>query len=818
MADNNRPTGRKKYTISGGEGVHGRGEGLGTGKVGKADYSGAHGTGNSGRTGMTRESLMKGGGSGLLIILVLAFVLFGGGKNFLANLFGGGGEVTPPQPGVISSVVPGPNTPTSSTNMDNTGYAGIPSYIWNSIGAGTSSEWTTTDNNTTVDNTIATGARAKYTKILGNNKDEILLMVYMCGTDLESKNGMATADLMEMLKATYSEKVHIVIYTGGCKNWNNNQISSSKNQIYEITKNGQLIRKVADDGSKTMTDPQTLLSFLNYCKKNYTANRYDLIFWDHGGGSVSGYGYDEKKAMSGSMTLAQIDQALKASGMKFDFIGFDACLMGSVENALMLSKYADYLIASEETEPGIGWFYTNWLTKLANNTSMPTVEIGKNIIDDFVLYCKSQCGNQSATLSIVDLAELAATVPEPLGDFAESLSEMISNKEYKTISKARSSAREFAPSTKIDQVDLVDFALKVGTAEGKKLANALQGAVKYNRTSSGITNAYGISAYFPYRKMSMVDTAVSTFKNIGMDTKYTECIKDYAALGTQAIAGTGGTSSGINSIFGSLGGSSNGYSGGSSLNDLLSGFLGGNFGSIDGLTGSNTGFLFGRSMTKEQTVSYIQDNLFDIENMKWKKNSKGQLVISLPEEQWDLVTGLDLNMFYEWNGGYLDLGIDNVFDFDDQWNLLAPTDKTWLSIDGQIVAYYHESTVGTGDEAIITGVVPAFLNGQRVELILVFDPEHPMGTVAGARYVYEGETETVAKNLYELQVGDKIDFIADFYDKNGEYVDTYYISDQITYTGSFTIGNMNVGKDTARVMYRFTDIYQQTYWTEDIEL
>ena len=118
MADNNRPTGRKKYTISGGEGVHGRGEGLGTGKVGKADYSGAHGTGNSGRTGMTRESLMKGGGSGLLIILVLAFVLFGGGKNFLANLFGGGGEVTPPQPGVISSVVPGPNTPTSSTNME----------------------------------------------------------------------------------------------------------------------------------------------------------------------------------------------------------------------------------------------------------------------------------------------------------------------------------------------------------------------------------------------------------------------------------------------------------------------------------------------------------------------------------------------------------------------------------------------------------------------------------------------------------------------------------------------------------------------------
>ncbi|MBQ6269279.1 MAG: TraB/GumN family protein, partial [Bacteroidetes bacterium] len=33
--------------------------------------------------------------------------------------------------------------------------------------------------------------------------------------------------------------------------------------------------------------------FLNYAKKNYEAKRYGLILWDHGGGAVSGFGYDE---------------------------------------------------------------------------------------------------------------------------------------------------------------------------------------------------------------------------------------------------------------------------------------------------------------------------------------------------------------------------------------------------------------------------------------------------------------------------------------------------------------------------------------------
>jgi hypothetical protein len=105
-----------------------------------------------------------------------------------------------------------------------------------------------------------------------------------------------------------------------------------------------------------MTKPDTLSGFIQWCAQNFPANRNMLIFWDHGGGSVSGYGYDQKFPRPVPCPWAGIDTALAAGGVKFDFIGFDACLMATMETALMTSQYADYLIGSEETEPGVGWY------------------------------------------------------------------------------------------------------------------------------------------------------------------------------------------------------------------------------------------------------------------------------------------------------------------------------------------------------------------------------------------------------------------------------------------------------------------------------
>ena len=93
--------------------------------------------------------------------------------------------------------------------------------------------------------------------------------------------------------------------------------------------------------------------------------------------------------------------------------------MATTENALALSDYADYLIASEETEPGTGWYYTNWLTDLSNNTAISTLDLGKRVVDDFIDESNRSARGQSTTLSLVDLAELKATMPAGLSSFAK---------------------------------------------------------------------------------------------------------------------------------------------------------------------------------------------------------------------------------------------------------------------------------------------------------------------------------------------------------------------------------------------------------------
>ena len=795
--NNNRPRGREKNVTGPGKTVNKRGEGLHTGPVGDSSgYSDRREpSGGSGQRG-TRS------GGGMKLLILLAVVLLGGGGG-LGTLLSGGGQSG------------GQTQPPSQIQQPGQSAGGDLSALLGGLNGGSvSSGWQGGANTGRLNTQVAPEAREKRTKLLGNGRDTATIMVYMCGTDLESRSGMGTSDLQEMLAADLGQNINLLVYTGGCKGWKNNLVSSSANQIWQV-RDGGMVCLQKDLGSVPMTDPDTLTGYIQWCAKNYPADRYELIFWDHGGGSISGYGYDEKFASSGSMGLAGINTALKNAGVTFDFIGFDACLMATAETALMLTPYADYLIASEETEPGVGWYYTNWLTEFGKNTSKPTIEIGQKIVDDFVDVCAQKCRGQLTTLSVIDLAELEKTVPAKLTAFAQSTSQLIQAKEYQTVSGARSGAREFAQSSRIDQIDLVHLARNLGTAEGKALADALLSAVKYNRTSSNMTNAYGVSIYFPYQKLSNVDRAVASYQQIGMDAEYARCIKQFASLEVSGQAASGGTASPLPSLLGTLGG---GAGDAAAVSQLLEAFLGGGFGRIAGLTSDNTAFLDDRALDLEETVQYLSENSLDPGALVWTANGDGTPSITLSEEQWGLVQTLDLNLFYDDGAGYIDMGLDNVYDFDDTGALLGVNDGTWLAIDGQPVAYYHTSTVDDGENYTITGRVPVLHNGQRAELLLAFDNEQPYGYVTGVRAVYTaGETDTVAKSGTELQPGDTLEFLCDYYSYDGGYQDSYLMGEPITVTGDeLTVSDVPLEGGELRCTYRFTDLYNQNWWTPPI--
>ena len=786
----------------------------------------------------------------LIVIAVIAFLLLGG-KNLL---FGGGDNTGSDLTSILTDTSTSTQTQTGTGNGGNSimnllsgfmGSTSSSSYDFSGMlsgltGGGMSGITDTTDLTTTTtnasnssyqqyftttlennsqeaDTTVASGSRDKYTVIKGNNKDTMTILVYMCGADLESQNGMATSDLKEMLNAKISDKVNLIVFTGGARRWRNNVVSSSVNQIYQI-KDGSLTRLVDDAGSSSMTSPNTLASFIKFGRENFPANRMCLIFWDHGGGSVSGYGYDEHYGQGKTMTLAGINDALKAGGVKFDFVGFDTCLMGTVENGLMLNQYADYMIASEESEPGVGWYYTNWLNKVSRNTSLPTVEIGKTIVDDFVEVCDRTCRGQATTLSVVDLAELNATVPKELKEFSIDTNEMIQNKQYKKVSSARSKTREFAQHAKIDQIDLVHFAKNMGTQESKELAAALQGAIKYNRTGGGISNAYGLSIYFPYKKTGNVKQVVSTYKAIGMDDEYTRCIQEFASLEVSGQLSSGmnpqsyGSSNAMSGLMESLmgGGSSyssigNTYSSGG-LESLLGGYYGGSSGS--GSTGSILDLLIGRSMTAETAAEYIQENHFDPSNLQWQNGR-----ISFTDDQWDNLLSIEKNMYFDDGSGYINMGFDAGAELQGH-DLIYEFDGTWLSIDRQPVAYYRIGFVEQEECFAEVGYVPAYVNGIRANLIIVFDQDNPYGYIAGAQQVYvNGETDAQPKNMVGIGKGDEIQFVCDYYDYQGVYQNSYRLGSPITLGDEVEIGNTYVDAEKCRLTYCLTDIYQQQYWT-----
>ena len=686
-------------------------------------------------------------------------------------------------------------------------------------------------------------ARAKRVVPKGNGKDTVTVMIYMCGTDLESKYGMGTSDLGEMVKATISDKVNVIVETGGCRAWKNNIVSSSVNQIYQV-QTGGLRRLESDFGKSYMTDPDNLASFIQYCKKNFPADRNILIFWDHGGGSLSGYGYDEKQGSgfgvsADTMTLPEIKAALQKGGCVFDWIGFDACLMATLETAMVCNDYADYMIASEESEPGTGWYYTDWLTQLSKNTSVSTESIGKTIVDTFVTASQRSQANAQVTLSVVDLAKMSGTVPQALRNFSAATTNLIKGNNYKQVADARANARQFARQSRINQVDLIDLCERIGTAESKTLAAALKGCVAYNKST--MTRAYGVSVYFPYETLNGVKNAINTYNNLGIDSEYTKCIQSFASVGQGGQFASSASQQGYGSY----------SSGGDLLSTLLGGFMdSGSYGSspygssspLGSLTGGYTNSSGSYSAGNSVDASTIYDllNAFSGRSMPaaldWVDtdlvaskaldisenrldparitvtDKNGVPTLVLTDAEWALIETAAVNVFVDDGKGFIDLGYDNYLEYDQDNDLILGFDGTWLCVDGHPAAFYMTEA---GEDGTY-GRIPAKItrNGEEMLMnIMVFIDQDGDAVVLGADPLYAGETETLGKGSIPLEKGDKIQLLCDYYTYDNAYEGSYTLGKAFTAGSSLTVEYLVLDNTELTVSYRLTDVYGNVYWT-----
>jgi len=364
-------------------------------------------------------------------------------------------------------------------------------------------------------------------------------------------------DLNEVERVGSTDRVHLVTqidrYRAGYRgdgDW------SSTNRFY-VTQDNDLQRvnsqHIEDLGEVNMSDGATLVDFVAWAVDTFPADKHVLILSDHGMGWPGGWSDPApggradssiplSSAIGDELFLMELDEALgeirDQTGIEqFEMIGLDACLMGQLEVFDALAPHARYAVASEETEPALGWAYTGFLDELRRNPDMDGAELGRLIVDSYIqddqrivddqaradlLRQGSPMGGmfglfgppsaqqvaeqmeQSSTLTAVDLAAL----PQ-LMDSVNALSFSLQQASQQDVARARTYAQSFTSvfgrEVPPSYIDLGSFAqlLKresgdsgVAQAADQVLAS-LDNTVIAEKHGSKKAGATGVSIYFP---------------------------------------------------------------------------------------------------------------------------------------------------------------------------------------------------------------------------------------------------------------------------------------------------------------------------------
>jgi hypothetical protein len=221
-------------------------------------------------------------------------------------------------------------------------------------------------------------------------------------------------------------------------------------------------------------------------------------------------------------------------GAPFDLIGFDACLMASVETASIFAPYATTLVGSEEVEPGGGWDYYSVFTQLSQNTAMTGEELGIAVTDSYYKKYSSSDSEGYITCSVIDLTKIPA-LEDCLGDVASGFSTAIAvPTSMLTLSAARQNAESYGDepgAVSFDMIDLyhfVDEQTTATSADTSALMKAIEDAVVYEVSGSQRLYSYGLSIYFPFAAKEYFDYCLQIYDRIDFCPEYQSFIADFA--------------------------------------------------------------------------------------------------------------------------------------------------------------------------------------------------------------------------------------------------------------------------------------------------
>jgi hypothetical protein len=229
------------------------------------------------------------------------------------------------------------------------------------------------------------------------------VMLYQDADDKILEQDIYT-DMNEVERVGSTDRVNIVTQIDRYKGAFTGDGDWTTARRYYIQKDDNLqkinSKLIADLGEVNMADGKTLVDFATWAIQAYPADKYVLILSDHGMGWPGGWSDSDPvtkdqsrapivSALDDNLYLMELDQSLgeirsKAGVDKFELIGMDACLMGHLEVFSALEPHARYAVASQETEPALGWAYTGFLQELVNNPDMDGAALSTSIVNSYI--------------------------------------------------------------------------------------------------------------------------------------------------------------------------------------------------------------------------------------------------------------------------------------------------------------------------------------------------------------------------------------------------------------------------------------------------
>lgn len=590
------------------------------------------------------------------------------------------------------------------------------------------------------------------------HQSDFVLLIYMNGSNLESEYKFATHNIKDMLWEDSAdiadEHLTILLLMGGTKKWHLGEIFPEQSIANDsityatITRNG--FQKIRSCENRSIGDPSTLTEFINYGIKEFPADNYGLIFWNHGSGSVIGFGYDELHDDT-SLSLSEIREGLEGASLseKFSFIGFDACLMATLETAETVSPYANYLVASQELEPGKGWDYRSITHSLRQMPHLSGEQIGRIIADSFVDRYEMN-DYEEVTLSVIDLNKVSS-LADCVGTLSATIHDQFINEPdtiYKRLSESISKSKSFGiPALTYDgqdMVDLLDFCQHIGNKEAPSLLPSIQKGVKeavvYSRQSKSLKedSICGLSVYFPLYNLNIASD-LSAYQQCNIPPAYLDLVNGFAQR-------------------------------------LLKG-----------------------SLSEKVDTIVKNDSLVLSTEMLLKLRKVYATLLAFDGTQW-VTYGLDGDGVSLDNDGRI-IRKDSIGEIMKGW------DKKWIKLGGKPISAY----MGFADENSLTYTIPVFLNGDAADLILTYNENNPKGKIYGARKIIGDNIPD--KGITEIRANDTITILHERFDETHEreYIpsDTIIVKKK----KDMKIRTDQMPKGKYRYGYCLIDLYGRRYYT-----